>query len=100
MLRRLFHRRTGRPRAVVVGRYWSWFGPRTLSLSPSELAAHVHVLGKTGSGKSYLLANLYLALFRAGMAATLIDPHGDLAALVLRQLVGTGALPTPRIVSG
>ena len=98
-MRRLFRRFTTRPRAVVLGHYWSWFGPRTLSLSPGELAAHAHVIGRTGSGKSYFLAGLFLDMHRAGMAATLIDPHGDLAALVLRQLVASGALAEPTIGS-
>ena len=35
--------------------------------------------GPTGCGKSRFLANLYLSLLDNGMAATLIDPHGDLA---------------------
>jgi hypothetical protein len=52
------------------------------------------VLGKTGSGKSYFLAALFLAMQRAGMAATLLDPHGDLAELVLTHLVAEGRLDT------
>ncbi|MFD8750188.1 type IV secretory system conjugative DNA transfer family protein [Kitasatospora sp. NPDC059577] len=55
----------------------------------------MHVLGKTGSGKSYFLASLFLALHQAGQAVTLLDPHGDLAQLVLAQLVQAGALATP-----
>jgi len=50
----------------------------------------MHVLGKTGSGKSYFLAGLFLAMYEAGMPATLIDPHGDLAELVLTHLVQRG----------
>lgn len=55
----------------------------------------MHVLGKTGSGKSYFLAGLFLALHKAGMPATLIDPHGDLAELILAQLVDRGAFDDP-----
>jgi hypothetical protein len=50
----------------------------------------MHVLGKTGSGKSYFLAGLFLALHEAGLPVTLIDPHGDLAELVLAHLVQRG----------
>ena len=50
----------------------------------------MHVLGKTGSGKSYFLAGLFLAMHEAGMPVTLIDPHGDLAELVLTHLVQRG----------
>jgi hypothetical protein len=50
----------------------------------------MHVLGKTGSGKSYFLAGLFLSMHEAGMPVTLIDPHGDLAELVLTHLVQRG----------
>jgi hypothetical protein len=45
---------------------------------------------KTGSGKSYFLAGLFLAMYDAGMPATLIDPHGDLAEMVLSHLIQRG----------
>ena len=73
----------------------SWFGLRTLRLPVARARVHAHVLGKTGSGKSYFLAALFLAMQRAGMAATLIDPHGDLAELVLTHLIARGALDDP-----
>src|SRR5215218_4269041 len=66
------------------------FGKRTLRITPRQARAHMHVLGKTGSGKSYFLAGLFLAMYEAGMPATLIDPHGDLAELVLTHLVQRG----------
>src|SRR5512143_2301971 len=72
-----------------------WFGLRTLRLPVSEARVHAHVLGKTGSGKSHFLASLFLAMQRAGMAATLLDPHGDLAELVLTHLLAEGRLDTP-----
>src|SRR3954466_2543698 len=63
---------------------------RTLRITPRQAQAHMHVLGKTGSGKSYFLAGLFLAMYEAGMPATLIDPHGDLAELVLQHLIQRG----------
>src|SRR3954453_9610552 len=66
------------------------FGKRTLRITPQQARAHMHVLGKTGSGKSYFLAGLFLAMYEAGMPATLIDPHGDLAELVLQHLIQRG----------
>ena len=50
----------------------------------------MHVLGKTGSGKSYFLAGLFLASTRPVCLVTLIDPHGDLAELVLSHLAAAG----------
>src|SRR5215211_4919857 len=67
-----------------------WLGQGTVRITPTQARAHMHVLGKTGSGKSYFLAGLFLAMYDAGMPATLIDPHGDLAELVLTHLVQRG----------
>src|SRR6476660_2826609 len=68
---------------------------RTIRITPHQARAHMHVLGKTGSGKSYFLAGLFLAFYEAGMPATLIDPHGDLAELVLAHLVSRGVFSDP-----
>src|SRR5919107_2592752 len=65
-------------------------GKRTLRITPQQARAHMHVLGKTGSGKSYFLAGLFLSMYEARMPATLIDPHGDLAELVLTHLIQRG----------
>ncbi|MEU5301767.1 type IV secretory system conjugative DNA transfer family protein [Streptomyces noursei] len=81
---------------IPLGTYWSWFIPRTLYLPLNEARVHMHVLGKTGSGKSYFLASLFLSLYLAGQPVTLIDPHGDLAQLVLAHLVQAGQLATPQ----
>jgi hypothetical protein len=67
-----------------------FFAKRTLRITPRQARAHMHVLGKTGSGKSYFLAGLFLSMYEAGMPVTLIDPHGDLAELVLQHLVQRG----------
>ena len=67
-----------------------WLFTRTLRISRRHARAHMHVLGKTGSGKSYFLAGLFLAFYEAGMPVTLIDPHGDLAELVLSHLAAAG----------
>lgn len=81
---------------IPLGTYWNWFIPRTLYLPLTAARTHMHVLGKTGSGKSYFLASLFLSLYHAGQPVTLIDPHGDLAQLVLAHLVVQGKLHTPQ----
>ncbi len=80
-------RRTG---TIPLGTYRYSLLPRTLSLSGEEVQSHIHVQGRTGSGKSRWLAGFYVNLLKAGYSATLIDPHGDLARLVLSQLVADG----------
>lgn len=80
---------------IALGTYRRWLMPRTLYLPLSDARVHMHVLGKTGSGKSYFLASLFLSLYLAGQPVTLIDPHGDLAQLVLAHLVQARQLVTP-----
>ncbi|MFJ9643231.1 type IV secretory system conjugative DNA transfer family protein [Streptomyces sp. NPDC101206] len=81
---------------IPLGTYWTWFIRRTLHLPLDAARVHMHVLGKTGSGKSYFLASLFLSLYLVGQPVTLIDPHGDLAQLVLTHLVAQGQLQTPK----
>src|SRR5689334_898228 len=87
-------RAAAREPKIPLGTYWTWFIRRTLHLPLNAARVHMHVLGKTGSGKSYFLASLFLSLFLAGQPVTLIDPHGDLAQLVLAHLVQRGQLRT------
>jgi hypothetical protein len=85
-----------RPPTIPLGtQRFLLIGRRTIGITPHQARAHMHVLGKTGSGKSYFLAGLFLELFKAGMPATLIDPHGDLAELVLSHLVDRGLFADP-----
>ena len=44
---------------------------------------HMYVVGKTGTGKSTLLANMAIADIVQGNGLALLDPHGDLVATVL-----------------
>jgi hypothetical protein len=61
-----------------------------LSIRLSQVNTHWHIIGTSGSGKSFFLAQLFLSLIKHGLPVTLIDPHGDLAKLVLTHLVGQG----------
>jgi len=56
------------------------------AISAPDARAHAHVIGVSGTGKSRFLAHLYVQLVEAGYGATLIDPHGDLAELVVKLL--------------
>jgi hypothetical protein len=61
-----------------------------LNIRRSQANTHWHIIGTSGSGKSFFLAHLFLSLLKLGSPVTLIDPHGDLAKLVLTHLVGQG----------
>lgn len=51
---------------------------------------HTYVVGLTGRGKSKLLQNLLVQDILAGRGCAIVDPHGDLAKDVLRDLHSKG----------
>jgi hypothetical protein len=53
------------------------------TLGPQEIATHKHVIGLTGQGKSKFLANYALQLFQQGVPFCLVEPHAELAAVLL-----------------
>jgi hypothetical protein len=76
------------------------FGPLPIIQLPlkirlSQANTHWHIIGTSGSGKSFFLAQLFLSLIKHGSPVTLIDPHSDLAKLVLTHLVGKGRYKGP-----
>src|SRR3954470_20764233 len=83
------------PRIFLGTKQLLYFLRRKLHITRQQAHAHMHVLGKTGSGKSYFLAGLFLSMHEAGMPATLIDPHGDLAEMVLSHLIQRGEFQNP-----
>ena len=54
-----------------------------LGISREARRRHIYIVGKTGTGKSTLLANLIVQDMRRGDGVTVIDPHGDLAQALL-----------------
>ncbi|MEQ1718769.1 MAG: DUF87 domain-containing protein [Hyphomicrobium sp.] len=54
-----------------------------ITLSVEDRRRHLHVIGKTGTGKSTLLLSLLLQDLEAGRGFALLDPHGDLAQAVI-----------------
>src|SRR5258706_8098488 len=55
-------------------------------IKQGDRLAHMHVIGKTGTGKSTLLESLFDQDVQAGRGCALIDPHGDLAARVVARV--------------
>lgn len=58
-------------------------GAVPFGLTTAERRLHTYVVGKTGTGKSTLLAGIIRQDLEAGRGVGLIDPHGDLAERVL-----------------
>lgn len=72
-------------RHLMLGRT-AWGRP--LTVAEADRLMHLHVLGPTGSGKSTtVLAPLMRQDIRAGVPLTLIEPKGDLADAVRRELL-------------
>lgn len=51
----------------------------------ADRRAHMYAIGKTGTGKSTLLATLIRQDMAAGEGIALFDPHGDLVEEIVRQ---------------
>lgn len=47
---------------------------------------HIWVVGKTGTGKSTLIANMVIDDLKKGRGVAVIDPHGDLCETVLNYI--------------
>src|SRR5437899_6160432 len=57
---------------------------RRFGIKRADRRAHMYIIGKTGTGKSTLIANLARQDLVHGEGFALLDPHGDLAEHVLR----------------
>src|SRR3954447_16323827 len=66
------------------------YGPAnllTFKLPKKELQEHGHVIGASKSGKTRLLASLYIQFLQAGYSVICIDPQGGLVKLILSYLL-------------
>ncbi|WP_307817137.1 helicase HerA domain-containing protein [Micromonospora fiedleri] len=73
----------------VLGR--SQIGHHSVGLRVTDARQHVHVVGKTGVGKSTLLLNMILGDIKAGRGTVVIDPRGDLITDILDRLPASHA---------
>ena len=62
-------------------------------LPTADRAKHISVLGKTGSGKSFLLRHIAQRDVQAGRGFLLFDLHGDLIPAIMRSLAACGTDP-------
>src|SRR2546426_7354291 len=59
---------------------------RRFGIKRADRRAHMYIIGKTGTGKSTLIANLAHQDLIHGEGFALLDPHGDLVEAVLRSV--------------
>lgn len=81
-------RRTQSGRSLDLGAVYSDDGAsdRRLAIPQDRRAEHIAILGKTGSGKSYLIRYLARQDIAAGRGFCCIDLHGDLTPFMLGSI--------------
>jgi len=55
----------------------------TFGLKKADRRLHFYIVGKTGTGKSTLIANMAISDIRKGEGVAVVDPHGDLVNTLL-----------------
>jgi len=58
-------------------------GDKTFGIKRNDRRYHTYVIGKTGTGKTTLLLNTILSDIFSGEGLAVMDPHGDLAEVIL-----------------
>jgi len=56
---------------------------KTFGIKREDRRCHTYVIGKTGTGKTTLLLNMMLSDIFSGEGLAILDPHGDLAEMIL-----------------
>jgi hypothetical protein len=62
---------------------------KKFGIKDQDRLQHIYAIGKTGVGKSTLLANMAISDIRRGNGICVIDPHGDIAADLLNYIPET-----------
>lgn len=57
--------------------------PTTFGVKKADRRKHMYIIGKTGTGKSTLIANMAINDMKNGEGVAVIDPHGDLSDILL-----------------
>lgn len=55
----------------------------TFGIKKKDRRRHVYIIGKTGTGKSTLIANMAINDLRNRQGMAVVDPHGDLTEILL-----------------
>src|SRR5260370_35361456 len=71
-------------------------GNKLVVLDGFNFERHKHIIGISGSCKSSFIASIVVFLLRQGISFCLIDPHGDLAKLILSLLASSDFFSNPR----
>jgi hypothetical protein len=75
-----------RDHVTTIGTTTGHYHPRSFGIRQADRLMHIYIIGQTGTGKTTLMANLMRQDKAAGIGFCFIDPHGDLADDLSRQL--------------
>jgi len=59
---------------------------QTFGIKKTDRRRHIYCIGKTGTGKSTLIANMAVSDIRKDKGMAIIDPHGDLVEIILNYI--------------
>jgi len=83
-------RKTGGPFLygdTIIGNQQTAHGnTQLISIKTTDRRGHTYLIGKTGTGKSTLAANMIIGDIRSGAGLAAIDPHGDLIDSILHHI--------------
>jgi hypothetical protein len=71
---------------VIIGESVYRGVKKVIRMTKEDRRRHIYAIGKSGTGKSYLMANVIIQDIRNGAGVCVMDPHGDLANEVLRYV--------------
>lgn len=58
----------------------------TFGIHRKDRPRHVYTIGKSGTGKTTLIANMAIEDIRKGEGVAVVDPHGDLMSILLQYI--------------
>lgn len=72
---------------VAIGQAYSYAGKQLhAALNEEEQVRHIHVTGRTGTGKSTFLATMAHSIATLGQGLLVVDPHGTLVDRIAAEL--------------
>lgn len=71
---------------IILGKNIYRGQEKLVRMQKEDRRRHLYIIGQTGTGKSAFLSELIRQDIEAGEGVCVIDPHGDLVELVLRNI--------------
>ncbi|MGC8776309.1 MAG: type IV secretory system conjugative DNA transfer family protein, partial [Minisyncoccia bacterium] len=65
-------------KGILIGQSLFRGETKPVYITNEDRMRHIYIIGQTGTGKSTLLANMFIEDIKAGKGIAVIDPHGDL----------------------